>query len=65
MPTDQQLDPDDPRIVAWEKYKQTDDYANTREWALHQNHITGSLWAAFLQGYKAAKASPRATEETP
>lgn len=46
----------DPMRQAWERYKQTDDYQNTRRWALHEQHVDGSLWAAYCEGYKAAEA---------
>lgn len=36
---------------AWEEYKQGEDYQNTRRWALHEEHVDGSLWAAFMAGY--------------
>jgi hypothetical protein len=36
---------------AWEAYKLTDEYANTRRWALHEQHVDGSLWAAFVVGW--------------
>lgn len=44
------LPADDPRMKAWEAYKATPEYANTRKWALHEAHVEGSLWAAFLEG---------------
>jgi hypothetical protein len=39
---------------AWEAYRQTADYANTRNWALKEAHVDGSMWAAFSAGYAAA-----------
>jgi hypothetical protein len=53
MTTDAHLLKDDPRLGAWEKYKQTDAYVNTRKWAAHEQHRDGSLWAAFLEGWEA------------
>lgn len=49
-----QVDKDSPLMIAWEKYKATADYANTKKWALFPEHVDGSLWASFLQGYEAA-----------
>lgn len=43
------LPKDDPRLIAWEKYKQTDEFKNTIRWAGVIN--VGSLWAAFLVGW--------------
>lgn len=45
---------DHPLSVAWEKYKATDDFANTKKWAIHPEHVDGSLWAAFMAGFQAA-----------
>ena len=51
---------DDPLRVAWEKYKTTPAYDNTRKWAIHDDHVDGSLWAAFEAGYHSAKAKGEA-----
>lgn len=40
-----------PLMQAWEAYKATDDYKNTRKWALQEEHVDGSLWAAFACGF--------------
>lgn len=47
---------DHPMMIAWQAYKTTDEYANTRKWALHEAHVDGSLWAAFVAGFHAANA---------
>jgi len=39
---------------AWSDYKGGEDFANTRNWALHEKHVDASLWAAFTAGYLAA-----------
>lgn len=52
--TDHQVSADHPMLIAWEQYKQTSDYANTKKWAAHDEHVDGSLWASFVQGYNAA-----------
>lgn len=45
-----------PMRAAWERYKKTEKYATTRRWALKDEHVDGSLWAAFCEGYAAAQA---------
>lgn len=50
---------DAPVMVAWERYKQTEEYANTRKWA-QTEHVDGSLWAAFEEGFRAALPSAHA-----
>ena len=58
----QQLLPrDHPMRAAWDQYKATDDYANSRRWALDQEaderrYVDGSLWAAFCAGWEASIA---------
>jgi hypothetical protein len=48
-----------PLIVAWDAWKQTDGFANTRKWAHVEEHLEGSLWAAFMEGWLAAeRAAP-------
>jgi hypothetical protein len=59
MPTESPMPKDHPLMKAWEEYKQTDDYANTRKWALHAEHVDGSLWAAFSQGWFLAEGASR------
>lgn len=41
----------EPVMIAWKAYQQTDDYANTLSWA--GKHCVGELWAAFSQGFYA------------
>jgi hypothetical protein len=55
MPTESPVPKDDPLLKAWGQYKTTEDYANTRNWALHEPHVDGSLWAAFSHGWLLAK----------
>lgn len=63
------LSPDDPLMVAWNAYKQTDDFNNSKRWAqtfhicntrddttsLRVDHpsLEGSLWAMFVAGWNA------------
>lgn len=46
---------DAPVRIAWEAYKASDDYANTKKWAVVLAHTDGSLWAAFYAGFVAAQ----------
>lgn len=48
------LKDDEPIMVAWKRYQETDDYDNTFKWAAHSEHRKGSLWAAFMGGFLAA-----------
>jgi hypothetical protein len=48
---------DEPVMIAWNRYTGTDDFPNTRRWALHEQHVEGSLWAAFSAGFHAALAA--------
>lgn len=53
----QPLKPNDPRLLAWEEYKKSDEYKNSRSWALHEEHVDGSMWAAFIKGWSMAEAA--------
>lgn len=51
-------------MIAWEAYKATEGYANTKRWATKPEHTEGSLWAAFEAGFNALKpARVEITEE--
>ena len=45
---------DHPVMKAWEEYKATEEYANAKKWTRFEEHVEGSLWAAFVEGFKAA-----------
>ena len=47
---------DDPLMIAWKAYQATTEYANTKKWALHEPHVDGSLWAAFVEGWSRSAA---------
>lgn len=47
------LPDDDPRVAAFATYRESEEYENTRKWALHERHVDGSLWAAFIAGWHA------------
>lgn len=64
MADETKLRGDDPRIVAWEAFKASEGFANTRRWALHEEYVEGSLWAAFLAGTAmTAHARPAGEDE--
>ena len=42
---------DSPLMKAWEAFKASSEYANARKWALHEEHVDGSLWHAFSMGF--------------
>jgi hypothetical protein len=44
--------PDEPLMVAWTAYQETEEYKSTIRWAGECNK--GNLWVAFIAGYKAA-----------
>ncbi len=71
---------DHPLMVAWNAYQATEDYANSKRWALRlrpsaqvgspeaettdqeiatlktrEQFVEGSLWAAFMAGFNAAR----------
>lgn len=50
------LPSDDARMVAWREYTATDEYRNTKRWAVEPPHTEGSLWAAFLAGWNGAES---------
>ena len=49
---------DSPLMKAWEAYKTTDEYQNTRKWAAYTEHVDGSLWAAFCAGFAHSPSAP-------
>lgn len=59
MPTEATLPEDGPIMTAWEQYKSSDEYADLFRWALFQEHRDGSMFAAFLAGWMAARAALR------
>lgn len=49
---------DHPLMIAWEKYRASPAYQNTRKWALQEEDVDGSLWASFELGFLAASIMP-------
>lgn len=66
MPDEAPAPKDHPMLIAWEKYKLTDEYANSFSWGRHEQHRAGSLWASFVAGWEAVQTHnaeiTRATE---
>ncbi len=60
---DEELPRGHPLRTAFDRYKRTVEYENTRRWALHERHVDGSLWAAFMAGYKSADPTPDTPED--
>lgn len=54
MSTSAQVPQDHPLMRAWNAYKATPEYANSKIWAQHAEHVDGSLWALFMAGWQAA-----------
>jgi hypothetical protein len=55
MPIETAVSKDAPLMLAWEKYNLSEEYRNSFEWAAHEQHRTGSMWAAFVAGWEAAR----------
>jgi hypothetical protein len=56
------VDPNSQLFQAWERYKQSERFVNSRKWALHPDaearaYVDGSMWAAFEEGFNAALSS--------
>jgi len=47
---------DDPMLIAWKEYQNTDGFTITSQWAGNPKHLEGSLWAIFSNGWKARAA---------
>lgn len=47
---------DSPLMLAWNAYKASEGYENTKRWAAHLHAVDGSLWAAFEAGFTHAAA---------
>ena len=52
----QKVPDDHPLMIAWEEYKASGRFENSKQWLLRDavKHVDGSLWAAFDEGWKAA-----------
>ena len=53
---------DHPMMIAWKSYKLSWEYSNTRKWALQDEHVDGSLWSAFAQGWEACFTAVKQNE---
>lgn len=68
MPVQAKCPDDHPLMVAWEKYRASEEATNTDKWArtlrvsepmqgqiiVEHPHLVGSLWAVFSAGFAAA-----------
>jgi hypothetical protein len=74
----QPLPKDHPIMKAWDAYVATPDFANSKRWAvtlrispsgdrqfIEHPHVDGSMWAAFLAGFRFGEASARADGAVP
>lgn len=52
---EQKLPDDHPMVIAWEAYKKTEEYRNSFRWAAEEQHRSGSMWAAFIEGWQAGR----------
>lgn len=65
MNAERMVGQDEPLMIAWNAYKATEEYANSRQWAEYKAHLDGSLWAAFCAGYAARDDELRKQEPSP
>jgi hypothetical protein len=56
MSAHRMVEQDEPLMIAWNAYKATDEYANSRKWARNYEHIDGVLWALFSAGHASRDA---------
>lgn len=75
MTVQEQVADDHPMMIAWEKWRLSEEGRNSGKWAhfvkasepmqgqviLSHPHLAGSLWAAFVAGWVAAGANRKAT----
>lgn len=64
MPAMKEMPLTHPLRAAWESYKLSDDYANSRKWAAQPEHIEGSMWAVWLAAFNAATERAAALHES-
>ena len=54
MPVDAPLDPNDPLLVAFNRYAASDDGLNSLHWVTFSDtHAKGALWGAYRSGWYA------------
>jgi hypothetical protein len=56
---------DAPVMKAWNAHKNSDDFANSKKWAVYPEHVDGSLWATFYAGYFACAVAQSAAPTEP
>ena len=57
------LPDDSPILIAFNQYKATQSYENTKKWALYPEHVEGSLWAAFMEGWELCELCTKVLKE--
>lgn len=60
------LPKDHPLMQAYDLYRSTEEYANSKRWASHvhkDEHLEGSLWSLFAAGWQAAQGSTLPKEQ--
>lgn len=53
MTTEAQVPDGHPLRIEWDRYKETEEYANALRWAEKEPYRSGSMWAAFAAGWYA------------
>jgi hypothetical protein len=48
---------DHPLMIAWSRYRTTHQFDQALRWLEHPEHREGQMWAAFMAGWDARKAS--------
>ena len=51
------LPSDHPLMIAWSRYRTTHQFDVALRWLAHEEHREGQMWAAFMAGWEAHKAS--------
>ena len=51
MTTEAPVPEHDPLMIAWREHQKTEDFANSKRWAAHPEHLQGSLWGVFMAGF--------------
>ncbi len=48
---------DHPLMIAWNAFKETEDFANGKAWSLRgEEYLDGAFWTAFMAGFQARNA---------
>lgn len=56
MPVSTPVPENDPLMIAWNAYKETEEYANTKKrYGKLPQSADGSIWASFMAGFNAGR----------